>query len=110
VSENDRSLSKLSEEIVKNVNEQDGEIKKMFAAYSLLLTINERSLQFSRTIEECRREYEILIDAVINSEKGIIQPQLIIPAHISDQLKSSYADMPSNLSQPIPTIAEHELT
>jgi hypothetical protein len=77
----------------------------MFTAYSLLLTINEHSVQLSRAIEECRREYEILIDAVLNSQKRVIQPQLITPAHILEQLKNSYADMPSDLSLPIPTSA-----
>jgi ribosomal protein L10 len=77
----------------------------MFTAYSLLLTINEHSIQLSRAIEDCRREYEILIDAVLNSRKVINQPQLITRAHILEQLKSSHADMPSDLSLPIPTSA-----
>jgi hypothetical protein len=52
----------------------------MFTAYSLLLTINEHAMQLNWAIKECRREYEILIDAVIVSQKGVIQPQLITPA------------------------------
>ena len=39
------------------VNEQDGEIKEMFNAYSLLLTINEHAMQLNRAIDECRRAY-----------------------------------------------------
>ena len=74
----------------------------MFTVYSLLLTINEHSVQFNRAIDECRREYEILIDGVVNSQKGVIQPQLIKPAQILEQVKISQADMPSDLSLPIP--------
>jgi hypothetical protein len=96
------------EEMAKYVNEQGGEIKRMFTAYSLLLTINENSIQLSRAIEECRREYEILIDAVLNSQKGIIQLQLITPPHILEQLKSNHADMPSDLSLPIPTSVAYQ--
>jgi hypothetical protein len=108
VSENEKSLSKRLEEMAKHVNEQDGEIKRMFTSYSLLWTINEHSIQLSRAIEECRREYEILIDAVLNIQKGIIQPQLITPAHILEQLKSTHAEMPSDLTLPIPTSVAYQ--
>jgi len=66
--------------MAKHINDHNGEIKEMFNFYSLVLTINEHSMQLSRAIDECRREYEILIDAVVNSHKGVIQPQLITPA------------------------------
>ena len=63
------------------------EIKEMFTGYSLL-TINERATQLNRAIDECRREYEISINAV-DSQKGVIQPQLITPAQILEQVKHS---------------------
>ena len=40
VLENEKFLSKSLEEINKHVNEQDGEIREMFTAYSLLLSMN----------------------------------------------------------------------
>jgi hypothetical protein len=39
------------EEIDQHINEQGGEIKEMFTAYSMLLTINEHSVQFNRAID-----------------------------------------------------------
>ena len=68
VTENEKSLSKYLEGMAKHVNEQGGEIKEIFTVYSLLLTINEHAMQLNRAIDECRREYEILIDAFINSK------------------------------------------
>jgi len=44
VSENEKSLAKGLEEMIKHVDEQDGEIKEMFTAYSLSLTINEHAM------------------------------------------------------------------
>jgi len=58
VSENKGLLSKGLEEMAQHINEQGGEIKEMFAAYSTLLTINEHSLHLNRAIDECQREYE----------------------------------------------------
>jgi len=95
-------------EIAKHGNAQDAEIKEMFTAYSLLLTINEHAMQLNRAIDECRRVYEILIDAVIDSQKGVIQPQLITHAQILEQVKHSQADMPSDFSLPIPTSAAYQ--
>ena len=60
VCENEKFLAKGLEEMAKHVNEQDWEIKEMFPAYSLLLTINEHALQLNRAIDEYCREYEIL--------------------------------------------------
>ena len=40
VTENEKSLSKGLEEMAKHVNEQDGDIKDQFTAYSLLLLTN----------------------------------------------------------------------
>ena len=108
VSENERCFSKGLEEMANHINEQNGEIKEMFSSYSLVLNINEHSMQLSRAIDECRKGYEILIDAVVNSHKGIIQPQLITPAQIFEQIRQSQDDMPSDLSLPVPTSATYQ--
>ena len=56
VTENEKGISIGMEEMAKHVNAQDGEIKEMFTAYSLLLTINEHVMQLNRATQECRRE------------------------------------------------------
>ena len=80
----------------------------MFTAYSFLLTINEHTMQLNRSINEFRREYVILIDADINSQKDVIQPLLITPAQIWGQVKHSQADIPSDISLPIPKNATYQ--
>ena len=64
VTQNEQFLSKGLEEMAKHINERDEEIREMFTACSLSLTMNEHSIQLNEAIE-CRREYEILIDAVV---------------------------------------------
>ena len=100
VLENEKILSKGLEGMVKHVNENDGEMKEIFTALSLMLMINEHAMQLNRAIEECRREYKVLIDAVIDSQKGVIQPQLISAAQILEQFNTCQADLPSDLSLP----------
>jgi hypothetical protein len=67
VSENERILSKGLNEIAKHINKRDGEIKEMFTGTSMLLTVNEHTMQLERAISKCRREYNVLIDTIMNS-------------------------------------------
>jgi len=72
VSENERILSKGLEDMARHVNEHDGEIKEMFTGTSMLLTVNEHNMQLETALSECRRECDILIDAIVYSQKGIL--------------------------------------
>ena len=74
----------------------------------MLLTINEHTVQLERATDECRREYGILIDAIMNSQKSILQPHIITPAQIIRQMKASQADIPSELSLPVPLSATYQ--
>jgi hypothetical protein len=62
-------------------------------------------MQLERALGECRREYDILIDAILNSQKGILQPHIITPAQIVKQIKASQADIPAELTLPVPLSA-----
>jgi hypothetical protein len=107
VYENERVLSKGLENMARHVNEHDGEIKRMFTSTSMLLLVNEHSAQLDRALGECRRDYEILIEAIINAKKGILQPHIITPAKIMNQMKLNQADIPSDLTLPIPLSAAY---
>lgn len=107
VSEKEKILSKGLDEMSKHISEHDNEIKKMFSGTSVLLTVNEHNMQLERALDECRRKYDILIDAILNSQKGILQPH-ITPTQIVKQLKASQADIPGDLTLPIPLNATHQ--
>jgi Protein of unknown function (DUF3609). len=101
VSENEKKLSAGLDEMAKQINERDGEIKELFAATSMLLAVKEHTIQIERVINECRNEYNILIDAIMNWQKGTLQPRIVIPAQIIKQMKASQADIPSELPLPV---------
>jgi len=86
--------------MAKHINKQDGKVKRIFTATSIMLTVNEHSMQLNRGNGECRTEYEILIDAIMRSQKRELQPQIIAPAQIMKLMKASQADMPPELSLP----------
>ena len=80
----------------------------MFTATSMLLIVIEHTVQLERAINECRRDCNILIDAITNSQKGILQPHIIMLAQIVKQMKASQADIPSEPSLPIPLGATYQ--
>jgi len=80
----------------------------MFTGTSMLLTVNDHNIQLETALDECRREYNILIDAIMNSQKGILQPHIVTHAQILNQLKASQADIPNELSLPIPLSATYQ--
>jgi hypothetical protein len=38
--------------MAKHINKQDGEVKRMFTSSSMMLTVNEHSMQLNRAIDE----------------------------------------------------------
>jgi methyl-accepting chemotaxis protein len=72
VSQNEKILSEGLQKMFSHINARNGEVKRMFTASSMMLTGNEHSMQLYRAINECRREYENMIKAIINSQKGIL--------------------------------------
>jgi len=77
VSDNEKILSKDLEDMAKHINKQDVEVKRIFTASSMMLTVNEHSVQLNRAIDECRAEYEILIDAIMNTQKEYFNHKLL---------------------------------
>jgi len=43
-----------------------------------------------------------LIDAILNSQKGILQLYIITPAQIVKQIKASQTDIPAEFTVPVP--------
>jgi len=62
--------------MAKHINIIYGEIKEMFTATAILRTINEYTMQLERETNECRKEYNTLIGAIVNSQKGLLQPYI----------------------------------
>ena len=49
-----------------------------------------------------------MIEAIVNSQKGILQPHILTSAQIMKQLKISQADIPSDLPLPFPLSATYQ--
>jgi hypothetical protein len=54
-----------------------GEVHRMHTQIDSVMMVNENIQQIQRGIEECHYTFEILVDAFLHAQDGVIQPQLI---------------------------------
>jgi hypothetical protein len=52
-----------------------------------VMIINENTRQIQRCISECQHTFEILVDAFLHAQDGIIQPQLITVAKVRNMMR-----------------------
>jgi len=63
-----------------------------------VLMINENNWQIQRGLDECQHTFEILVDAFLHVQDGVIQPQLITIAKVKDMMKEE--SLPDGLDLP----------
>jgi hypothetical protein len=107
VHDNEKVFSRELENLAKHVNGQFDEVRILFTAAFMMTAINEHATQLARALGECRRHYEILIEAILNAQKGILQPHVISPMQIINRLIQIQTDIPSDLMLPFPLSATY---
>jgi hypothetical protein len=74
------------------------EINKMQYQLDSVLIINENIRQIQRVTSECQHTFEILVDAFLHAQDGIIQPHLIKITKVRDMMKE--LALPDGLDHP----------
>ena len=74
------------------------EINQMHTLIDSVMIINENIQQIQRGIEECQHTFEILVDAFLHAQDGVVQPQLITMAKIKDMMRKE--SLPDGLDFP----------
>jgi len=73
-------------------------INQMHTQIDSVMMINENIQQIQRGIEECQHKFEILVDAFLHAQDGVVQPQLITMAKIKDMMRKE--SLPDGLDFP----------
>jgi hypothetical protein len=102
VARNEAVLAKGLEAISNHVDRENGEIKEKYTYTSFLVVLNEHAIQIERAFTEVREEYDVILKAVLNAQKGIIQPHISSPARLIDILKTSQSGFSRDLNVPVP--------
>jgi hypothetical protein len=84
------NLQRLNQIVVDEINGMQNQLDSV-------LVVNE-NIQVQRGIDECQHTFEILVDAFIHAQYGVIQPQLITIANIKDMMRGE--SMSSGLEFP----------
>jgi soluble cytochrome b562 len=75
------NLQSLNQIVVDEFNRMQNQLDSV-------LVINENIQQFQRGLDECQHTFEILVDAFIDAQDGVIQPQQISIAKVKDMMRS----------------------
>jgi hypothetical protein len=79
------NLQRLNQLVVDEINKIQSELD------SVLIT-NENIRHIQRGMSECQHTFEILVDAFLHAQDGIIQPQLMTTAKVKDMMELSLVD------------------
>jgi hypothetical protein len=74
------------------------QINQMHTQIDSVMMINENIQQIQRGIEECQHKFEILVDAFLHAQDGVVQPQLITTGKIKDMMRKE--SLPDGLDFP----------
>jgi hypothetical protein len=73
------NLHRLNKIVVDEINQMQNQLDSV-------LVLNEDIQQVQRGLDECQHTFEILVDAFLHAQDGVIQPQLI--TKVKDMMKS----------------------
>ena len=71
VNRNEKILTENLQRLNKLVVEEINELQKQM---NLVMTLSENIQQVLRGLDECQHSFEILLDAFLHAEDGVIQP------------------------------------
>jgi hypothetical protein len=79
---------------MNTLNSENNE-KRIYSVLKLRLRVNN-------AMNTAQRNFDLLIDNVINSQKGLLQPQVIYPFTLMEALIKSVSAFPKDTSLPFP--------
>jgi hypothetical protein len=85
VNRNERILTENLQRLNKVVVDKINQMQKQLNSFMML---NDNIQQIQRGLDECQHTLEILVDAFLHAQDGVIQPQLITITRIKDMMKS----------------------
>ena len=94
----DRNEKLLANELKRLNKVVTSELNKMQYQVNSVIVLNENIRKVQRGLAECQHTSEILVDAFLHAQDGIIQPQLITTVKIKEMMRKEY--LPDGLEFP----------
>lgn len=98
---NEQKLKESLKEIVDHVNNETLVMQAVLRQTSLEVIINRHFIELESCIVQVREHYKILIDAVLNAQRGILQPEVMSPGRVIRAFQRSRSNFPKDLTIPV---------
>jgi hypothetical protein len=66
------------------------------------IEVEGHMLRVNNAINVLQRNLDLLIDSVVNAQKGVLQPQIISPINLMEALIKSVSSFPKDTTLPFP--------
>jgi hypothetical protein len=84
------------------MNTLRSEINEKMNLFSAKIEIEGHILRVNNAINTLQRNLDLLMDSVINAQKGVLQPQVISPVTLMEALIKSVSAFPKDTALPFP--------
>lgn len=95
-------LEKGLENLKDFMNNNSKQVSRTFSYFNIMFKLNQYSITINKVLSDIQFECELVLQAIVNAQKGILQPHIITPNKIFKIIKSDKIDKPKDLSLPFP--------
>ncbi|KAJ4430359.1 hypothetical protein ANN_22575 [Periplaneta americana] len=107
VQRNEKILQSGLNKLAKHMDTVSEQLVNETYIISITQTIAEHSLQIQRSMDDCERTFNIILDALVHAQDGILQPQVITPSQIRKLMRSE--QLPVGLGYPVTSTSQELL-
>jgi len=99
---NENLLKEGMSKVTKYMDTLRSETNERMNLFSAKIEVEGHILRVSNAINALQRNLDLLIDSVMNAQKGVLQPQVISPITLMDVLIKSVSAFPKDTALPFP--------
>lgn len=101
-------LNDRLEKLVEEVNKRNGKVSTIMSNQELRILVNEHLNVLYSEIETLRNQYELILDAILNAVKGIVNTYVVSPKQIMQYFKQFQTHHTGEFNLPLPSVTGNE--
>lgn len=82
VQENEQILKSGLDLLAREIWKRENKEKRAYLDLCLKVTLNEHIQRIDRYLRDLRQQYDIVLEAILNAQKGVLEPHIITPYEI----------------------------
>lgn len=98
------AINERLDKIIEEVNKRNEHVSTVMSNQELRILVNEHLNVLYSEVETLRSQYELILDAILNAVKGIVNPHIVSPKQILHYFKEFQSRHTGEINLPLPTV------